>query len=116
MSITINITNAWVACKPADFRKSIDGLCEIIVSAFDVQPTSGVFIFFNRNKNRVKMLVWHGNGFILLYKRLESGKFTWPKSEEDLYVINDKQSRLLLAGVDWITLTDMDPVIYDNYY
>ena len=65
--------------EPTDMRKSFDGLSGIVQSQLERNPTSGeVFIFINRRKNKVKLLRWEQGGFILYYKRLETGTFELP--------------------------------------
>lgn len=65
--------------EPTDMRKSFDGLSGIVQGQLDRSPTSGeVFIFVNRRKNNVKLLRWEQGGFILYYKRLETGTFELP--------------------------------------
>ncbi|WP_159634659.1 IS66 family insertion sequence element accessory protein TnpB [Sphingobacterium composti Ten et al. 2007 non Yoo et al. 2007] len=59
-----------------DMRKSFDGLCGLIISVMQRQPTSGeVFVFLNRSRTHIKLLHWEHGGFVLYYKRLESGTF-----------------------------------------
>jgi len=62
--------------QPTDMRKSFDGLSGLIRNELDGNPCSGdVFIFINRNRNKMKLLHWQGIGFTLYYKRLEEGTF-----------------------------------------
>lgn len=66
---------------PADMRKSFDGLCGLVRTELGRDPTSGdVFIFTNRRRTHVKLLVWDRTGFVLYYKRLEAGTFEVPAS------------------------------------
>ena len=59
-----------------DMRKSFDGLCGLVASAMQRQPTSGeVFVFLNRSRTHIKLLHWEPGGFVLYYKRLEQGTF-----------------------------------------
>jgi transposase len=73
-----------VAVAPADFRKGIDGLAKECRTALKSDPFSGaVFVFRNRRKTAVKLLVYDGQGFWLCTKRLSAGKFRyWPSSKE----------------------------------
>lgn len=60
-------------------RKSFDGLCGLVSSGMQRQPTSGeVFVFLNRSRTHMKLLHWEKGGFVLYYKRLESGTFGIP--------------------------------------
>ena len=69
---------------PTDMRNSFDGLCGLIQTELGRDPLSGeVFIFINRRKNQVKLLRWEQGGFILYYKRLETGTFELPQSGND---------------------------------
>ena len=66
----------FVAVEPVDFRKAFDGLSAVIRDQFGDDPLSGdVFVFFNKRRDRVKLLVWDANGFWLHYKRVERGRF-----------------------------------------
>ena len=72
-----------VATQPVDFRKAFDGLCGIVRDQFRDDPLRGdVFVFFNRRRDRVKLLVWDGSGLTLIYKRLDERKFCWPRIED----------------------------------
>ena len=60
-------------------RKSFDGLCGLVISGMQRRPTSGeVFVFLNRDRTHLKLLHWEKGGFVLYYKRLESGTFLPP--------------------------------------
>lgn len=67
------------ALEPLDFRKSIDGLAMAVGTALGRDPMCGeVFVFRNKRRNALKALYWTPNGFVMLYKRLERGRFTAP--------------------------------------
>ncbi|MEO0601506.1 MAG: IS66 family insertion sequence element accessory protein TnpB [Myxococcota bacterium] len=67
------------AVEPVDFRKSIDGLAMAVGQALERDPMNGeVFVFRNRRRTALKALYWTKNGFVMLYKRLEKGRFTLP--------------------------------------
>lgn len=64
-----------------DMRKSFDGLCELVGLELGRNPTSGeVFVFLNRKRTHIKLLHWEHGGFVLYYKRLESGTIPLPKN------------------------------------
>lgn len=90
----------YLACGPTDLRKSVDGLAAIVTQQFMLDPFSNsIFLFSNRNKDKLKVLIWDTNGFILLYKRLEQGKFQWPKSPSQARLISPQELRWLLEGL-----------------
>lgn len=85
-----------------DFRKAHDGLCAIIRDEFGDDPFSGdVFAFFNRAKNRIKLVVWDRNGFWLCYKRLERGRFPFAVSGEGRVEIERGELAMILEGIEW---------------
>jgi transposase len=68
--------------EPTDMRKSFDGLCGLVSGRLGQSPMSGdVFIFINKPRNRIKLLRWEAGGFVLFYKRLESGMFELPTTK-----------------------------------
>ena len=84
-----------------DLRKAIDGLAAIVQQCFELDPfSSDLFVFCNRNRNRLKILRWHHNGFWLYIRRLESGKFNWPKSADtDTIEVSGRELGWLLDGL-----------------
>ena len=66
--------------QPVDFRKSINGLSVIVEEHMQLSTFSGaLFVFCNRQRDKIKVLYWDQTGFCLWYKRLEKDKFKWPK-------------------------------------
>lgn len=81
-------------------RKQIDGLAAIVSQSFDLDPFSNaIFLFSGKRKDRIKALLWEGDGFLLMYKRLENGKFQWPKNNEQVREISPQQYRWLIEGL-----------------
>ncbi len=88
-----------LAVEPADFRKGIDGLAQVCRQRLKADPLSGaMFIFSNRRRKALKILVYDGQGFWLCQKRLSAGRFTWwPKATDSATARLDvHQAQLLL--------------------
>ena len=104
-----NFTGAdkiYVACGYTDLRRGIDGLATIVQKQFELDPFSNtLFLFCGRRLDRIKALYWEGNGFILLYKRLEKGVFQWPRTSEEARELTPQQYRWLISGAMCITTT-----------
>lgn len=86
-----------------DMRKSIDGLSVFVEQGMDLSPfDSAVFVFANRARDKVKLLLWERNGFVLWYKRLEKQRFHWPASRPDSGSVSLTITELnyLLDGLD----------------
>lgn len=95
-----------IALEPIDMRKSINGLTVAVVDRLSMDPQSQhAFVFRNKQKDKVKLLLWDRNGFVLYYKRLEKGRFQFPKGiQEGQQTISHEQLKWLLAGLDFITM------------
>lgn len=92
--------SVYLACGPTDLRKAVDGLAATVSEQFKLDPFSkSIFLFCNKKKDKLKALIWDDNGFILVYKRLEQGKFQWPKSPNEARLISQKELRWLLEGL-----------------
>jgi len=90
----------YIACGYTDMRKSIDGLAAIIQQNMLLDPfKNSVFLFCGKRRDRMKALYWEGDGFILLYKRLESSSFQWPRSAEAVRELSFQEFRWLLEGL-----------------
>jgi len=82
--ISFKDKSIYLACGATDMRNSIDGLASVVQNSFHLTPTSdSIFIFCNAARDRLKILQWDGDGFWLHYKRLQRGKFPWPKASND---------------------------------
>lgn len=90
----------YIACGCTDMRKSIDGLANIVQQNFKLNPfQNSLFLFCGNKRDRLKALYWEGDGFVLLYKRLESGSFQWPRDADEVKRITTQEFRWLLEGL-----------------
>ena len=90
----------YIALGYTDLRRGIDGLAAIVQESFELDPfTNTLFLFCGRRKDRIKGLLWEGNGFLLLYKRLETGSFQWPRTGEEARQLTPQQYRWLMEGL-----------------
>ncbi|PAM96843.1 hypothetical protein B4N84_00075 [Flavobacterium sp. IR1] len=96
-----SIDKVYLAKGSTDLRKSIDGLAAIVQESFQLDPFSPcLFVFCNRQRDKIKILHWEHNGFWLYYRRLEKGTFAWPEdSSSSPQMISHRQFRWLLAGL-----------------
>lgn len=92
--------HVYIACGYTDLRLGIDGLSNLVQLHFELDPyTNTLFLFCGRRCDRIKALYWEGDGFLLLYKRLEKGRFQWPRSSADLKQLTPQQYRWLMEGL-----------------
>lgn len=90
----------YIALGYTDLRRGIDGLAAVVQESFALDPfTNTLFLFCGRRKGRIKGLLWEGNGFLLLYKRLETGSFQWPRTGEEARQLTPQQYRWLMEGL-----------------
>lgn len=92
----------YIACGYTDLRKGIDGLAGIIQQEFRMDPfeEGSLFLFCGRRTDRIKALLYEGDGFLLLYKRLADGRFRWPRNEQEVRDISPQQYRWLMDGLE----------------
>ena len=95
-------TRIWLAAGVTDMRRGFDGLSAQVQTVLNEQPFSGhVFVFRGRRGDIVKLLWWDGDGLCLFSKRLERGRFIWPKAAEGAVSLSRAQLSMLLEGIDW---------------
>ena len=75
----------YLATGFTDLRRGIDSLARIIRFQFQLDPydKNTLFLFCGKRTDRIKGLIWEGDGFLLLYKRIENGNFRWPRTQEE---------------------------------
>ena len=90
----------FVALEPVDMRQSFNGLYTRVQTVLQQDPTSGhLFVFTNKNRNRLKILLWDGSGLWVLAKRLDKGTFLWPTGEGSSQLLRAEELQLLLHGL-----------------
>ena len=95
-------TRVWLVAGVTDMRKGFDGLSASVNNCIHDDPYSGhLFVFRGRKGDRIKVLWWDGDGLCLFAKRLEKGKFVWPKAEEGKVALSAAQLSMLIEGIDW---------------
>ncbi len=94
----------YLAAGYTDLRRGIDGLATMIRFRFQLDPydKNTLFLFCGKRTNRIKGLLWEGDGFLLLYKRLDNGAFSWPRSAEEALEISAEQYAMLMQGLEII--------------
>ena len=101
MLSTVKPENVYLACGGTDMRKSINGLSIMVLEYFKEDPFAGtLFVFCNRQRNKIKILRWEADGFWLYYKRLEKSRFKWPDaSKTNGLHVTERELRWLLDGL-----------------
>lgn len=101
---------------PADMRKSIDTLCILISDILSMSPTEGhLFLFRNKSGNKMKALYYETNCFTLWYRRLEKGKFIFPKNAQGAIEMSREHFNWLLASDKYARLDAMAPAIFEDF-
>jgi transposase len=104
--IEISNQDVYLACGPTDMRKSINGLVEAVTSVFKLDPFSNaLFVFCNRRRDIVKIIEWDTDGFWLYMKRLEKGRYLWPKQ------IDKRASTMTLTHVQLTQLIQQTKLV-----
>ena len=95
----IRYKRIWLYKEPLDFRKQINGLISCVIHDFEQDPMEGdLYVFLNRQRNRLKCLAWHKNGYFMGYKRLEKGRFEQIKTSETDIIFTDEEWNMFLSA------------------
>ena len=99
----------YLVCGFTDLRYGIDSLAAIIEKRYKMTlfVPNTLFLFCGRSASKIKGLLWEGDGFLLLYKRVECGRFSWPRTSTDLKNLSYEQFQWLMQGFS------VDPIIHD---
>jgi len=101
---------------PIDMRRQIDGLSALVVDDMQHNPLSGnLFVFINKQRNKLRILMWERNGFVVWYKRLEQEKFFWPvRLDEAVVTLTSEQLNWLLDGYDVLRMKPHKTLHYEQ--
>ena len=95
----------WLYQKPVDFRKQMDGLMQLTASELELDPSDGsIYIFRNKQKDKMKLLIWERNGYFLGYKRLEKWRFDFPVDKTGQIQISLEELEMLISGMPMINI------------
>ena len=95
-------THIWIAAGITDLRRGFTGLSAVVQTVLTQDPFAGhVFVFRGRRGDLIKALWWDGDGLCLFAKRLERGRFVWPRAESGSVSLTRAQLCTLLEGIDW---------------
>lgn len=102
LSDVTKVNRVMIVTGYTDLRRGIDGLASILYESFAQKPfePNVLFLFCGRRTDRIKGLIWEGDGFLLLYKRLEAGRFQWPRSKSEVLGLTQQQYRWLIEGLN----------------
>lgn len=97
-------SKVFIYARPTDMRKGFDGLCGLVVNHMELDPRQGyLFVFMNRQRTLIKVLLWDRDGLALFYKRLEKGSFKRPTA--NINAPNSELSKdelfMILRGIDF---------------
>ena len=95
--------NVYIVTGYTDMRKSIDGLCAIIMDQLKSEPDSrSIYLFCGKRCDRIKVLLREPDGYVLLYKRLDvvHGRYRWPRDRSEVKPISWQQFDWLMSGLD----------------
>jgi transposase len=116
MELQLYGNKIWIYREEVDFRRSIDGLSAFIVNTIQHNPQKDIYLFFNKAKDKIKLLSWHKTGFLLCYKRLEQGRFIFEFNKtQGVMEMSTEEMGWLLAGLEWQRMRAWKELSYDKF-
>ena len=113
----LSLPKVYLYRDPIDFRKSHRGLSALVELELGHNPFSGeLYVFTNKQRNKIKCLFWEDNGFVLYYKSLAEEKFKWPKRTDELVTLTGQQINWLLDGYDISLMKGHKKLEYESLF
>lgn len=118
MMIQWSEVDIYLSKDAIDMRKAINGLVVLVIDALGKMPTEqGVYVFYNKERDKVKCLWWDKNGFVMYYKRLEKGRYKIPKNLPSTGLsLNKNELSWLLAGLDFHLMKENADLDFSDYF
>lgn len=117
MLVVPDNSSIYLRLEPTDMRKSINGLSIMVVELVKQNPQSGhLFLFRNRKGDKMKALYYEQNGFTLWYRRLEKGKYIFPRNAEGVIELDKEHFAWLLASDKYARWDALQQQTYENYF
>ena len=114
---SLNLLKVYLYRDPIDFRKSHRGLSALVELELGHNPFNGeLYVFTNKQRNKIKCLFWEDNGFVLYYKSLAEEKFKWPKRSDELVTLTGQQINWLLDGYDISLMQGHKKLEYESLF
>lgn len=93
--------NIYIVCGYTDMRKGLNSLAPFVQQNFGIDPySSSLFLFCGKRCDRLKALLWEPDGFVLLYKRLDNGRYQWPRNAQEVKPLTWEQFTWLMQGLN----------------
>ena len=107
----------YIVCGYTDLRSGMDRLAAVIEAKTGTSPyvPGALYLFCGRRLDRIKGLVWEGDGWLLLYKRLSESQFQWPRNAEEVQALTQQQFRWLMEGLTVTPKKAVKPVKPPEY-
>ena len=111
----LRFKSIWIYSEPIDFRKQMNGLIQVILEEGKKEPNDGsLYVFRNRQSNKVKLLVWDRNGYFLGYKRLDKGRFDFPVTADGSIRLTKTELFSLVSGMPMIYFKATPSLTFQN--
>lgn len=110
-------SHVYLCCGYTDLRKGIDGLISIVTATFSLDPMAegSLFLFCGRRNDRMKALLYEGDGWLLCYKRFTDGRLQWPRNAGEVRDLTPQQYRWLMEGLTIDPKTQIHKTVPDLY-